>query len=773
MSAITPGLFVPIAYGPPPSLMLPPGKKDKKYRLEMARSCVGSMDFGVINRFREQYYLNSKFASGDQWVVKEDINTFLNDADGNVRNRIKANINIVRQVLEKLRGTASQMTFNASIHSVSPLSKTRREEAYAEVMFYHKLAQTSSVFRQAIKGAFPIGDSEEETSSVFNNYWTDGFIEGLNELVSYIAAINKFDRYTHIDAQDLALSGLCASIGYGTHRHLRFDRIRPEEFIFDTQAQYPDLSDANWLGRQQLTTPTQIFEAGNLSEQDMKDIERSARSGYGNFNLRANNNLGLAPQSVWGMLNVLCLEVYWRDGMWREYGYVKDDIGEPSWQCVNYVPPDSAPDTKPKYTDADLISPDDPLYPKTDAAWKALGGKKKRTSWSEVVRYSKFVPWEYLCGTERHEMPDVPDIEIEGGVYELQEYNPHDTSTVSFPIKASTWAIEDGRIIAPLSDVISPQRLFNRCLSVVESRLNKSGGTSATLDVSMLDQSMSAKQAAIALKNGDTIFFDTGGRGVNQAAGQVDTGITGQTQALFGVMGELMGMARFVSATPEGVTGNASGDTLVRVNNANIQGANLLDEVFYSAIEDLIMQKYQFAAEAGKVWYAQRPELLQDIVGNGNAAAILIAKDMLLENVRTVVRRDNPEGVKRQQADGMATMFLQLGMLDQANFASLYNVATPEQVTRAAKRYIMDLQIAQKEAQKQAANMQQLQGMALKDAELRASENKVYDDQMKAAQNDANIQAKRAMNYDRAAAKAMFEPQEPVNQQQNTGYGGQ
>lgn len=771
MSAVVPGLFVPISYGPAPSLMLPPGKKDKKYRTDMARALVGGMDFSVINAFREQYYWNSKFASGDQWVKKEDINTFLNDADGAVRNRIKANINIVRQVLEKYRGTASQMTFNASLQSVSPLSKTRRDEAFAETMFYHKLAQTSSVFKQVIRGAFPIGDSEEETAAVFNNYWVDGLLEGMNELMAFIAANNKFDRFTYIDAQDLALSGMCASIGYGTRRHLKFDRVRPDEILFDTQAQYPDMSDAGWLGRQMLTNPSQIFESADLTKEEMDAIERSARSGYGNFALAQQRSLTNAPRSVWGMMNVLCLEVYWRDGMWREYGYVKDEIGEPSWQCVNYIPPDASPDFKPKYTDADLISPDDPLYPKTEAAWKALEGRKKRTSWSEVIRYNKFVPWEYLCGSERASLKDVPDIELEGGVYELQEYNPHDTSTVSFPIKISTWAIEDGRVIAPISDVISPQRLFNRCLSVIESQLNRSGGKGVGFDTSSLDQSMTPKQALVAIKNGDPLLFDNPPGGINQAIREYDAGIGASTQALFGVMGQFMDLARFVSATPEGVTGNASGDTLVRVNNANIQGANLLDEVFYAALEDLIMQKYQFAAMAGKNWYAERPELLQDIVGNGNSAAILMAKDILLENVRAFVKRDNPEGVKRQQADGMITMFLQLGLLGQADVANLYNTATPEQVTRAAKRYLMDLQIAQRESQREAQNMQQMQSFALRDAELRANENMVYQNQVDAAKNDANNTMKRQANYDRAAAKAMFEPQEPVQQGENTPIG--
>src|SRR5215469_7167545 len=87
-------------------------KKDKEYHRKMGRYFIGLTSTQQYSDFYTKAYINWSFYQNRQWIYGEDLEPFLTDASGDVRDRIRMNWNIVqpfvRQGIDEVNKTSME-----------------------------------------------------------------------------------------------------------------------------------------------------------------------------------------------------------------------------------------------------------------------------------------------------------------------------------------------------------------------------------------------------------------------------------------------------------------------------------------------------------------------------------------------------------------------------------------------------------------------------------------------------------------------------------------
>lgn len=718
--------FYPLLSGERPNRLVSAGQKDSTYDGQMARWLTANVAYPNINRFYAQGELNTRFFAGNQWTLKEDRDTFLMDNSVDARNRLAVAINILRPIVEKYRGTASQMSFNAKVRSMSlGRAETRRMQKLAEALNMGQFASMSKDIRSALSERYPIGDTEDETMSLAQRSYSDRFVATLSHLMDVIASnpYGSMSKGALQAAFDMATYGLAAEIPVSSGSHKVWERIDPSTFIWDTSATQYDLSDAEFMGRVSLTSPSIIYERyqpGRDVEQMIEAVTRDSYNLFGGYSV-----LGIRTPRM------AVIQMHYRDISYCKMGYVMGPDNLPELVKIDYVPPGSKKGTKPRYTSDDTIPP-----PDTEEVRKVFGDQKVRSATVEVVRYCDMIPWEYLWGMAgkppevRDQVPSDRrgDIVLDHGVHQLQEVNPMDSSSVLLPIKASCWAMNEGNVLAPITDVIMPQRFFNRVMSVTEQQMNNSGSKGVVMDVSTLTvPGFGVKEAQTATKQGNAVIVNTMGMGAPNAIGTYDTTPGNGTQNYFGVMQQLIGMIRLISATPEPVTGTQTKDQLVGTTELLIERAGILDEPFYAAIGRLRQQQYQHICSAMRLYYLQRPDVLKDMLNAEEYEVLMSSADASLERLQAVVDRAPSRESQRNQVDQSATLMLQLGALDMQSYTKVWGTGSMEDLIATMSEYQQLLAQAQQQQQREQAKAAMAQTLAGRDAQLAEEANLAYE----------------------------------------------
>src|SRR5690349_10616943 len=123
-----------------PSTIEPEGKKDEKYHSDFARWCLGQANNYLHNDWVAKIFRNRDFYKGNQWVDREDRETFLKDVDGQDRQRIAMVLNQIQPMVEQYRGNAIRMNINAKCKGISPQVINRRETKLNEMLHYSNIA---------------------------------------------------------------------------------------------------------------------------------------------------------------------------------------------------------------------------------------------------------------------------------------------------------------------------------------------------------------------------------------------------------------------------------------------------------------------------------------------------------------------------------------------------------------------------------------------------------------------------------------------------------
>ncbi len=679
-------------------------KKDEAYHSRYARFCAYNANNQLHQDYLKKIEINEKFYTNDQWIDEEDLEEFLKDDTGEMRNRIKVVHNVIRPMVEQYRGNAIRMEYNAAVKSFSKKAINRREIAFAERMLHYDMSQQVPSLKPMIQRRFGVGDTPEETASIFENTYVDEYIEVINNLVQYVSHRCDFDLIKSEAAMPLAMAGIAITKNFEHANHLEFKQIDPKYFVWDRSGKKPDLSDASFWGETIPMEVTDILE----SNQDINPKIAEALEKWSTANIMNFGNINSQSLFTTSTTKVPTFLMYWKDMEKLEYGYVKDEFDYPYLTKINFTYPG---EEKPRYTDKDLIS----VEPRKQK--KILGGKLKKAIIVDVIRYCHFVPMEVVAvdGNEYKE-----DVVLDYGIWPYQENDNEDFHSAKPPYSIYTWAYMNGQVISPLEDAINPQRLINRMLSVAENQINNSRGSGTIIDKSMFEKQGEQAEALRAMNQSRPVFVDARGRGLQNTVASYDGTIKAGTQALFNIIDTFSSYIQKTSGVNDPMQGQGTGaDQLVGVTQLMIQRGSLIQEPFYFALSEMMRQVYQKVITDGKNIYADNERELAIAVGDSGARTIKISRDMKTEDFRLFIKRENVDETLTSFANTQLLQLKELGMIDDLRFADLWNRSTPEQVSRAIRAFAKEkIEMQRQSAKNQAAMAENVNQKMAQQAEL-------------------------------------------------------
>jgi hypothetical protein len=695
----------------PNRITTPEKEKDTpEYHVRNAKFAIATNAINSRSSFIKKTKINKQFFKGgdNQWLFDEDTEAFLKDDTGQDRSRIKAVNNVVRPIVSQYQGNANRLQLSARSQAVSERAKNRMTEALKKKLFMFDVSLESPAYSDYIKKKHGLGDTPEETESIFMNSYTDEYVEKMNHLIIYIEKINRLDQYKIKLAENLALSGLAVMYGYEANGHLKFKPVESEDFIFDNTAERYDLTDSEFMGIVDNSTPTGIYERYNVSEKDAASIENYVNNIGA---IRNQTTLDDNVYSAYGRNNLSGLQVpvykiYFKDVQREEYGYVIDEYGYTHLEKLNYAYPG---EDEPRYTKEDVVTP-----PNSARNRFLFKGKETAFCYNEVLRYCHFIPSEFIAAGEPSEDKKrlVTDIVLEWGVDEYQDSTLENPSEVKFPFKVHTWGYVDGEIVSPVDDVISPQRLINRILSVTEANINNSGGANTVIDEDSLNPE-DVKDGTIArdIKQGKPIFVRTRGKGVPNSIGHYDNTPSDGIYKMFEVIPLMRDIIQSTTGVNEPLQGGeqkGSGTQLVGVTELLIQRGSLIQEPFYKALEEIYLQMYESMMTRGKKIYIDNERVLSNAIGDDGVYTFKLSKDMLNEDLRVFIKRENNEEMLKSQANQDLLTFMEMGIIDKKTFAQLYNRSTPDDVVKGLRQQASaEIEMAREEAKMQEQALEQ------------------------------------------------------------------
>ena len=659
--------------------------KDKEYHLKYARWALGSVNHAAHTHFLTKSLVNWNFYKGNQWLFGEDLQAFLMDESGDVRNRIRFVENLVRPMVEQYVGNAIRTNYSYKAISISEMAINRREEELSRMKFFSRVAQEAPSFAETIAQRMPIAETEGEAEEIFQNTYVDEFENAIDGLVKYISDKNDIEEKKIVISKHLAVTGIGILKGFEQNNEHIFEVTDPLFFFFDRGAQRPDLRDAEYMGEYHNMTAVDIFERfQTITSEERFTLEEFAKKESSEHHF---TNGFIGPTR--GRIPVY--EVYWKDVEAMEYGYVIDDFGYEFFTRIN------SPESK--WKDKDLIRP------KSKAHQKILGtnGKKTRV-FVDVLRYCIFIPKEIAASKDSK----LSDIVLEHGVVPFQESDALDPSNVEFPYKCYCWGYTNGDILSPTDDVIDPQRFLNRTLSVAESQVNNSRGAGTILDSDMVDAQGGEEEILRNMNQSKPIFVKAKGN-LNNSLGSYDNTIGGGTSILFNIVSEMRSIIQNVTGVNEAMQGTIGGERkAVGVTQLQIQRGTLIQEPFYFALGRILQQASQSMATVGKRIYAQSERKLPIIVGDKGAMNLVVSEDMKMETFRVFIKRTSDEEQQVQAGNELLITLLQAGMIDQTHFADKFGRSDVDEVSRAM-RQLQSERLQADKAQQQAQQGQQAQ----------------------------------------------------------------
>lgn len=727
-------------------------KNTPEYHVRNAKWALSTGSENLRSKFIRRTKINKAFFKGgdNQWIFDEDIEQFLKDETGATRSRIKVANNTIKPIIQQYKGNANRLELNARAESVSPRAKNRMTEALKEKMYMFDLSLESPMFKEMIKEKYGVGDTAQETESIFMNTYTDEYVSNMNELITYIENINRIEQHKIKLAENLGLSGLAVMYSFENRGHLKFEPIESEDFIFDESAKKDNLSDGSYMGHIHTMTPTSIFEAYNPSDDDAEAIENYVNNiaNLNGANSTYDNIFSNTGSSRNTSLKIPVYKIYFKDVQEEKHGYVMSEYGYPILVRIDFI---EKGEESPKYSEADVIEP--PKSAKNDFVFK---GKKIAKVYNEILRYCYFIPSEYLAAAERidNKRKEVNDIVLDWGVYAYQGTNLEDPSEVRFPYQAYTWGYIDGEIISPVDDAISPQRLINRILSVTESNINNSGGSNTVIDEDTLNPE-DVKNGTVArdIKQGKPIFIRSRGKGVPNSVGYYDNTPKEGVYRMFDIipiMRDIIQQSTGVNEPLQGGESQQAGTQLVGVTELLIQRGSLMQEPFYKALEEIYIQMYERMITDGKIIYTQNERVLSVATGDDGVKVFQLSGDLLNEDFRVFIKRNNSNETLKNQANQMLMSFMEMGLVDNDTFVNLYNRADPSQVISGLRQFnVAKAEAARKQMKEQEAMMEEEAIQA--EADLAVAKDESVEQEQRAFQNQAQLENIKAANKENEA----------------------
>lgn len=685
--------------------------KDKDYHVKFARYCVSA---GMGHPFHKDFMICNtiywNFYQGNQWIFKEDLDTFLMDESGNARNRIKFNENIIKPLVNSWVGNAIQMKFNANARNISPYAKTRRDDMLAQQLFLTDVANNvGGKVGQGMRDQYGLGQTKQETQDLFENYYVDCYAKATNNLLRWSKDRNHFDTSIRNITEFMVVTGLGIHKGYHMNGEQEWEIVDPNYFFWDRGAKSKDFKDASFMGEWYYKTCPDLLER-------FHDLNKQERDAIDKFTQQASDTY--AP--IYGLMQttqdrMFCVESYWKDVEQQTFGYVVDQYGEELLTQIN-VKEDDGSMVKGSYTDKDLI------IPKSENYRNFLGdGKKKKSIYVDVLRYCIFTPRE-VCGVADPSAGGT-DIVYEWGKVPFQDTNSLEPSAVEFPYKIQALLYHNGEVISPLQDVINPQRMLNRALSATEAIINNSRLSGTVIDENAVDPQGGTEEVERNMSLGKTVFVDSSKMGVQNVIGTYNGSIGNSMAPYNDYINQIRGVTQRTTGVNDAMmgTGGRASD-LVGVKDLQVKQGSLMQEGFFAAVADIMLDTYQAVASQGKRIYADSKRKLSLIVGDEGAIELIITKDMAMEEFRVFVERASPDEQQVVDAMSQAIQLFQLGLLGDKQVAEVYARGDLTDIAKLMREFANEKTMAsaaqQQNQQQQIANQQQQE----KDGQMKQDE---------------------------------------------------
>jgi hypothetical protein len=681
------------------------GKKNEEYDLAWANYIVSRIFDWRLTFFRTKtdtnwMFLLSNYQMKWQWMLDEDIDTFLNDESGQPNGRVRWQDNIMAPVLRQYVGNAIRTSFEYRAEPLSESIQQKRDEEMSKMMVISQIAQEmGGLFKDILQDQFPIGEGPEDAERLFDGYYFDTLTRDVNNLIKVVADRNDINgKLKKWLTKQLCASGLCVAFNKEHFGHQVFDGLDSRYFFWDISAQKDDLSDSMYMGHKAFLDPTYIYEKyPELTVLQREEIEKIAS--YQNNGDQFDNGLWTGDQTG----RVSTYYAFWRDIEEHEYGVVSDEMGNELFVRINYE--------GGKYEDKDLIVATDEKYQKilSQGSGKNRRNKKKRKFNADVIRYCVFV--YDISSSAFGEDNDMAPIVLESGIMPYQETTSLDPSSAKFPYSVQTFEYWNGMVVSPLDSMIDPQRMINRFWSAQEHQINRAVPPVTLIDSGIIDEEEGEEGLRRNIRNGDPVLVN-GKFGLNNAIANIPGTRLDGFEYLSAAIGQVKSAALAITGVNEQMLGTGSLE-LVRNNQAMINRGTLIQEDFYFSLADCMKQMYQSIANRGRKIYADSPHTLINAVGDEGAERISFTADDLLADFRISLQRSEPEKELINQGNVVAMQLLQMGMLDENTISKLLNLCTPAEVYSASRRYLkMKQEILRQQEEAMAAQGQAMEAQA-------------------------------------------------------------
>jgi len=681
------------------------GKKGEDYDLAWANYIVSRIFDWRLTFFRTKtdtnwMFLLSNYQMKWQWMLDEDIDTFLNDESGQPNGRVRWQDNIMAPVLRQYVGNAIRTSFEYRAEPLSESIQQKRDEEMSKMMIISQIAQEmGGMFKDILQDQFPIGEGPEDAERLFDGYYFDTLTRDVNNLIKVVADRNDLNgKLKKWLTKQLCASGLCVAFNKEHFGHQVFEGLDSRYFFWDVSAQKDDLSDSMYMGHKAFLDPTYIYEKyPDLTLLQREEIEKIAS--YQNNGDQFDNGLWTGDQTG----RVSTYYAFWRDIEEHEYGVVSDEMENELFVRINYE--------GGKYEDKDLIVATDEKYKKIlgQGSGKNRKNKKKRKFNADVVRYCVFV--YDISSSAFGEDDDMAPIVLESGIMPYQETTSLDPSSAKFPYSVQTFEYWNGMVVSPLDSMIDPQRMINRFWSAQEHQVNRAVPPVTLIDRGIIDEEEGEEGLRRNIRNGDPVLVN-GKFGLNNAVANIPGTRLDGFEYLSAAIGQVKSAALAITGVNEQMLGTGSLE-LVRNNQAMINRGTLIQEDFYFSLADCMKQMYQSIANRGRKIYADSPHTLINAVGDEGAERISFTADDLLADFRISLQRSEPEKELINQGNVVAMQLLQMGMLDENTLSKVLNLCTPAEVYSASRRYLkMKQEILRQQEEAMAAQGQAMEAQA-------------------------------------------------------------
>lgn len=714
------------------------------YDLPNARFYMGR-DYGAYYNFmRACAVVNEAFCTGRMWGLRADYNSFLMD-QGVTNTRQPFIFPLTQTMNTRLLGKLSRISINGKMEMIGQYATSRREQAMLEAKVMSIGAQAGPEMA-ALFSQMGIEPDEQKTQEAIELNFVDPLQKAANMLLASISARNDYEGMRKHIGQNVNVSGMGAVHAYVNGSHYEWEVIDSRYVFYDVASKRPDASDGAYCGFFKFwSSVADLAAAFNLPKEKVAQLDQM---------VKAYAATGSDMASIkWPAGCPVTATCYYRDGKYIKRGFIQGPNG-PEMVSVDTINPDTG---KPYYTEADLIDPPKNEYTKN---WKG----KTDTRFYEVLRYIVFVPHELMpskTGSLKDDERNA-DFVIHGGEYELQEWDPDHEFRVKFPMKMGTWMNIGGFIVAPLTAVMSPQRIVNQITSDIVWRMSQAGSQVPFFDKKALaGMGMTIKQALIAYKRGNPIYGDTthvGGaqNAVQMIGGGLDPNIFKQWELLQGFI-RIAEDATGLYAQNSGAPGPAN--QLVGVKEMQERQEDTMTRPYFACIQSIYEQMYQFDAQAGRRFYIKRPWMLEDMVGTDGARTLTQTKynDLLQFRMKATLTM-NPEEL-RGTANEMILMqggLLDRGLLDAVSAGKLLGKSYPEELWPAVEVYTQEAMLAQQKMAEQQAQAAQMGMLQQREQQLVDREYEMYGKAMDIATKADQTNMKGDMPLMQAQAKAAF-----------------